>query len=162
YSVKAIEVVPQTISGTQRIPIAVSNLKAAGVDLLIMATGVVIAGPFAQSASRAGYNPEYAISDFNNQINDQLASYYPDSFDGTIALSTTRFVETRAGMGNAPADQACFDRVAQADPGVLPYKNSAHEVGLGECAIFDAFVTAATNAGPVLNSTTLRQGAEQM
>jgi ABC-type branched-subunit amino acid transport system substrate-binding protein len=162
YSVKRIEVVPQTLSGTQKISIAVSNLKAAGVDLLIMATGVIIAGPFAQSADRAGYHPELALSDFNNQINDQVATYYPDGFDGTVAISTHTFPLYRAGRPVPPADQACFDRVAAADPKVLPFQNSAHEVGLGECAMFDAFVGAASKAGPVLNSTTLRQGAATM
>ena len=162
YSVADIEVVPQSISGTQKIPIAVSNFKAAGVDFIIMAANVIIDGPFAQSAHRAGYDPEYGLSDFNNEINDQVATYYPDAFDGTVGLSTHRFPEYRAGLPVPPADQHCFDRVATADPKVVPYENSAHEVGLGECAIFDAFVGAATTAGSNLTRATFQASAESL
>ncbi|HVX16519.1 MAG TPA: hypothetical protein VHA73_00675 [Acidimicrobiales bacterium] len=162
YSVKDVEVVPQSIAGTQKIPIAVSNFKAAGVDLIIMAANVILDGPFAQAAHRAGYDPEYALSDFNNEINDQVASYYPDAFDGTVALSTHRFPEYRAGMPVPPADKHCFDRVGKADPKVIPFINSAHEVGLGECAIFDAFVNAATKAGPDLTQASFIQGANSL
>lgn len=160
FTVKAVEVVPGTTAGTQRLPIAVSNLKAAGVDFVIIAANVVLAGPFVQSASRAGFSPQYSLSDFNNQINDQVAGYYPDDFDGTIGLSTHNFPEYRAGLPVSVADQACYDRVAKADPKILPFQNSAHEVGLGECAIFDAWVRGALAAGPNLNRATFVAGIE--
>jgi ABC-type branched-subunit amino acid transport system substrate-binding protein len=160
FKVATVEVVPGTTAGTQRLPIAVSNLKAAGVDYLIIAANVILAGPFVQAANRAGFNPQYSLSDFNNQINDQVASYYPEAFDGTIGLSTHNFPGYRAGLPVPPADQACFDRVAKADPKVLPFQNSAHEVGLGECAIFDAWVRAALAAGPNLTRASLVGGAE--
>src|SRR3546814_3098464 len=96
YEVKSVEVVPATTAGTQKLPIAVSNFKAAGVDFVIVAANVVLNGPFVQTAGRSGFNPEYSLSDFNNQINDQVSSYYPDSFDGTIGLSTHRFPEHRS------------------------------------------------------------------
>src|SRR5436189_6248901 len=126
--------------------VAISNFKAAGVDFVIIAANVILAGPFAQSADRAGFHPEYGLSDFNNQINDQVASYYPDSFEGTIALSTHRFSEYRAGNPPPPADQQCVDRVMSADPKVLPSTNSAFEVAMQECGMFDLFVPGATNA----------------
>ena len=66
--------------------VAISNFKAAGVDFVIIAANVILAGPFAQSADRAASTASTRLSDFNNQINDQVASYYPDSFEGTIAL----------------------------------------------------------------------------
>src|SRR3546814_15605620 len=47
------------------------------------------------------------------------------------------------------------------DPKIVPVQNSAHEVGLGECAIFDAWVKAANAAGPGLTRASLIAGAEQ-
>lgn len=162
FEVAAIEEVPATVSGTQRMSIAISNFRAAGVDFVIIAANVILAGPFVQSAERAGFNPEYAISDFNQQINDQVASYYPDAFEGTIGLSTRRFSEYRAGNPPPPADQACLDRVLPADPKVLPATNSAFEVAMHECSLFDVFVAGATNAGPGLTRSSLVAGIGQI
>lgn len=160
HEVAAIEVVPATTAGTQRIPIAISNFKAKKVDFLVIAANVVLNGPFVQSANRSGFNPQYSLSDFNNQINDQVADYFPDVFEGTIGLSTHTFPDYRAGRPAPPADQACLDRVARVDPKVVPFQASAHEVGLGECAIFDAWVKAALGAGPNLNRPNLIAAAE--
>jgi hypothetical protein len=160
YAVSDIEVVPADISGTQKMPIAISNFKAAGIDFVIIAANVILAGPFVQSADRAGFHPAYALSDFNNQINDQVASYYPDAFEGTIGLSNHDFSEYRAGNPPPAADQACLDRVLPADPKVLPSTNSAFEVAMEECGMFDAWVAGALNAGATLNAATLVTGME--
>jgi hypothetical protein len=161
YTVADIEVVPATTAGTQRLPIAISNLQAAGVDFVMLEANVILAGPFVQAADRAGYHPEYGLSDFNNEINDQVASYYPDTFEGTVAISTHRFPSYRAGAPLAPADQHCVDRVQAVDPKVLPTTNSAFEVAMGDCAIFDAWVAGATRAGPGLNRASFVAGMEQ-
>ena len=147
YQVKDIEVIADSTSGTQQIPIAISNLKAAGVNLVIFAANVILDGPFVQAANQAGYNPQYALSDFNNEINDQVASYYPSSFQGTIGLTTHRFPEYRAGAPFAPADQACLNIVQPVDSTVVPPTNSAFEVAMGDCAVFNAFAGGAKAAG---------------
>lgn len=162
YTVKAIEVVPGDTSGTQKLPIAVSNMKAAGVDYVIIAANVVLAAPFVQAADRAGFRPQYSLSDFNNQINDQAAGNYPPSFDGTVGLSTHRFPEYRAGLPQPPADKACMDRIGQADPKALDYRSAAFEVAMGECTLFDVWAQAAIRAGEHLNRPNLIAAAEQM
>jgi hypothetical protein len=154
YRVADVEVVPSAISGLQRLPIAISNLQAKGVNFVIIAANVILAGPFAQTADRAGFHPQYALSDFNFEINDQVASYYPASFEGTVGLSTHRFSQYRAGAPPPPADASCLRRVLAADPKVQPFTNAAFEVAMGECAIFDAWVAAAKRAGPGLNRST--------
>jgi hypothetical protein len=147
HPAKDVEVIPSTTSGTQQIPIAISNLKAAGVTLVIVAANVILAGPFVQAANHAGFNPKYALSDFNNEINDQVASYYPTAFQGTIGLTTHRFPEYRDGAPFAPADQACLNVVRPVDPTVLPTTNSAFEVAMGDCDVFDAWLSGVTRAG---------------
>jgi hypothetical protein len=131
YRVADVEVVPSNTSGLQRLPIAISNLNAKGVNFLIVAANVILAGPFAQAADRAGFHPQYALSDFNNEINDQVASYYPAGFEGTVGLSTHRFSQYRAGAAPSPADANCLKRVLPADPKVQPFTNSAYEVAKG-------------------------------
>ena len=150
HPVKDVEVVPSTTSGTQRMPIAISNLKAAGVTFVIIAANVILAGPFVQAANHAGYNPKYSLSDFNNEINDQVANYYPSAFQGTVGLTTHRFAEYRAGAPFTAADQACLDVVHPVDPKVLPTTNSAFEVAMGDCAVFNAWLAGVTRAGPNL------------
>jgi hypothetical protein len=71
------------------------------------------------------------LSDFNNEINDQVASYYPAGFEGTVGLSTHRFSQYRAGAAPSPADANCLKRVLPADPKVQPFTNSAYEVAKG-------------------------------
>lgn len=160
--VAAVEVVPADTSGTQKMPIAVSNFKDAGVDYVIIAANVILAGPFVQSADRSGLKAEYGLSDFNNQINDQVADYYPDSFDGTVGLSTHRFSEYRAGSPPPPADKACLDIVHPVDPKVQPSTNSAFEVAMMECAMWTMFVAGVTRAGAALNRGSFRAGVEQI
>ena len=150
YGVKDVEVIPSSTSAVQQIPIAISNLKAAGVNFVIMAAAVILAGPFAQSASQAGYNPQYGISDFNNMVNSQTAGYFPSSFNGTIALSQTRFAEYAAGAQFTPTDQACLNIEHPVDPTVLPASNAAFPVAMGDCGIFNLFVDGAKAAGPAL------------
>lgn len=160
YEVATVEEVPGGAPGAQRSSVAISNFRAAGVDFVIVAAGVVIAGPFAQSADRAGYRPEFALSSFNNQVNDQTGNFFPESFEGTIALTTMRFPEHRAGF-IAPADKACFDRVASADPKVNTRSSAAREVALRECAVFDAWVAAVLKAGPALDRAALVSALER-
>ncbi|HEY1831639.1 MAG TPA: hypothetical protein VGG38_15500 [Acidimicrobiales bacterium] len=147
FSVKDIEIVPDSTAAVQEEPIAISNLQAAGVNLVIMADNVVLSGPFAQSASQAGYNPEYAISDFNNQINPATQGYFPASFNGTIGLSQTQLIDNASGVALSPADQACVNIVDPADPTVLPTSNAAFPVAMGECAIFDLLMDGIKGAG---------------
>ena len=162
YSVTDTEVIPSSTAGLQAEPIAISNLKAAGVNFVIMAANVILAGPFVQAANRAGYNPQWGLSDFNNEINDQVASYYPSSFQGTVGLSTHRFAEYRAGAPLAPADQACINIVKPVDSTVLPPTNSAFEVAMGDCATFNAFVAGVQRAGPNLTQASFLQGMDSI
>ncbi len=158
YKVKDVEVVPSDASGLQREPIAISNLKAAGVNFLIIAANVTLAGPFVQAANRGGYNPTYALSDFNNEINDQLADYYPSSFQGTVGLSTQRFPEYRDGGSFTPTDQACLKVIHPVDPTVLPPTNAAFPVGMGDCAVFNVLVDGLRKAGADLTQASFLAG----
>ncbi|HUC05088.1 MAG TPA: hypothetical protein VL961_06800, partial [Acidimicrobiales bacterium] len=133
YSVKDVEAIPDNTSGSQAIPVAISNMQADGVNFVILAANVILSQPFVQSASQAGFNPRYAISDFNNQINQQVASNYPSSFNGTVAFSQTRFAEYEAGAPFAPADKACLNIVQPVDSTVLPTSNAAWPVAMGDC-----------------------------
>jgi hypothetical protein len=150
YKVHDVEVIPNSTSGLQRQPIAISNLKAAGVNFVIIASNVILAGPFVQAANRAGFNPAYALSDFNNEINDQVASYYPPAFQGTVGLSTHRFPEYRDGGPFTSADQGCLKIIHPADPKVLPSTNAAFEEAMGGCAIFNVLVGGLRGAGAAL------------
>ncbi|HEX3705754.1 MAG TPA: ABC transporter substrate-binding protein [Mycobacteriales bacterium] len=150
YKVKDVEVVPSDAGGVQRQPIAISNFKAAGVNFIIIASNVVLAGPFVQAANRAGYNPTYALSDFNNEINDQVANFYPASFQGTVGLSTHRFPEYRAGAPFTSTDQACLRVIHPVDSKVLPPTNAAFEEAMGNCAVFDVLVDGLRKAGAML------------
>jgi ABC-type branched-subunit amino acid transport system substrate-binding protein len=162
YPVRAIEEIPYGAPGTQRSSVAISNFRAAGVDLVIIAAGNITAAPFVQSADRAGYRPMWALSSFNNQINDQLGEYYPDSFDGTIGLTPMRFPEYRGGAPTAPADQRCLDRVAGADAKAAAEGSAAREVAMRECGVFDAWASGATAAGVGLTRASLVNGLETM
>ena len=61
YEVADIETVPATTQGTQQMPIAISNFKAKGIDFVIIAANVILAGPFVQASDRAGFHPAFAL-----------------------------------------------------------------------------------------------------
>jgi ABC-type branched-subunit amino acid transport system substrate-binding protein len=160
-SVKRVEVVPGDISATQRMPVAVSNFKAAGVDLVIMAASSVLVGPFATAASRSNYAPLFAVSDFNYQVNDALSDQFPDAFDGTVALSIQQFPTYNAG-GAAPApDAACIGRVRGVEPAMANNRSLAFGLALIECGVFDTWLSMARKAGPALSRASLAAAAEQ-
>jgi hypothetical protein len=161
YPVKRVEQVPNAVSATQRMPVSVSNFKADGVDLVFMAAGSVLVGPFAQAAGRSNYFPDFAISDFNYQVNDALSDQFPDSFDGTLALSIQQFPTYNAGLPAPPVDAACIARVRGAEPAMSNSRSLAFGLALIECGVFDSWLTIARKAGSALSRASLAAAAEQ-
>jgi hypothetical protein len=160
-----VEVIPPT--GVNRIPIAVSNFKAKGVDLVIFACNPGLPGPFVQAATRSGLNPTWALSSFNSETTDSTDSYLPDSFDGTIGFTQDSFPIYNSGAGYNALDRSCIDRVGKADPKVahpsgLASRSPAVQVALRECAVFDLWVAAATHAGNGLTRHTLISSFESL
>jgi hypothetical protein len=160
-SVKRVEVVPGDTSATQRMPVAVSNFKAAGVDLVIMAASSVLVGPFAQAAARSNYFPVFEVSDFNYQVNDALSDQFPDAFDGTVALSIQQFPTYNGGGSPPPADAACIDLVRGVEPAMSNTRSLAFGLALIECGVFDSWLSIARRAGPGLSSASMASAAEQ-
>jgi hypothetical protein len=162
YQIKRIEVLPGDTSATQRMSVAISNFKAAGVDFLIMGVESALVAPFAQAADRSNFRPTYSVSEFNLQINDALSSYMPDSFDGTKGLSVSSFPAYNAGQALSEPDASCQRTVGAADPKAKQRGTLAWGVANFECGVFQAWLTAARNAGRSLSSASLAAGAERI
>jgi hypothetical protein len=157
-----VEVISNDTSASQRLPVAVSNFKAAGVDFVIMAATSILVAPFAQAADRADYHPRIHASDFYYQVNDAVSQFFPDSFDGQTALSIQAFPNNNTpGATEWPADHDCIERVKSSDAKTSDKHALAYNLGTIECGVFDMWVAMARKAGPTLSRATLIDGAER-
>lgn len=159
YEVVDIEALNEDATMTQQLPVAVSNMQAEGVDLVINAAAPLANQLFVEQADRSGFRPTYAYSDFGGVTSDIFGAY-PESFDGTIAATSTRIGEARAGIPVDATEQACLDRVGPVEP--LEPGTLAYSIAMGQCAIFDTFVRGASAAGPHLTRSALLSGVETL
>ena len=70
-----------------QIPIEVQRMRAAGVDLVLPASGLILANVFAQEADSQRYHPQYVVSDFASGATDLYTAAMPDSFQGSIGYT---------------------------------------------------------------------------
>jgi hypothetical protein len=162
-SIADVEVVPGTVDGGQRLPVTMSNFKANGVDLIIAAANSTFVGPAAQGADRSNYHPDFAVSDFNYQVNDALSSYFPDSFDGQTGLSIQSFPSNNSGLPPSPQDADCLARMSGVDdPGLADQHSLAYGLATIQCSIFDPWLAAMRNTGGAVTRAGLIAGAESL
>jgi ABC-type branched-subunit amino acid transport system substrate-binding protein len=97
-----------------QVPVMVQQMSSAGVDLIVMATGPVNLSAFTQTAEQQQYRPLYVGSDWYATALDSYAQNMPPSFDGALAVTSTRSGEIKSGLPETPAQVACreaYERV---------------------------------------------------
>jgi hypothetical protein len=154
-------------TNTEQIPIAISDFKAKGVNLVIFACNPGLIGPFVEAAGQSDFTPTWELSSFNSESADAEDSYLPSSFDGTVGFAQDPFATYNAGAPLDAQDQACKNIVGPADPTVgnpsgLVSQSASIQVAFRECGTFDAFVAGAEKAGSDLTQQTLVSSIESL
>lgn len=133
-----------------QIAVAVQNMRAAGVDVVIGASNILYQALFVQQAEAQQYFPRYVASDFAQMTTDLLGSQFPASYDGSLGITSFRTGEQRVGLPEPEADAACRQVLAgftgqPVSPGSADADNAQFV-----CGVLQVFTAAAIAAGPEL------------
>lgn len=147
-----------TATSQSQIPLEIQRMQAAGVDTIFFAAYFVYVTTWVQQSANRGYYPQYTQSDFANGTSDGGTSQMPESYDGTIGVTSTRGGEKYLGRELAPVAQRCLDRWKQLTGTPLEPGSADETIMLGSCGSVDTFAAAAGAAGPELTRPGLVNG----
>ena len=162
YKVARREYVSQTDTSIVpgQIAVAVQNMRAAGVDLVIGASNLLYQALFVQQAESQHYFPHYVASDFAQMTTDLLGSAFPASYDGTIGVTSYRTGEQRIGRPEPDGDARCR-QVLSGYIGKPVARGSADDSNVQfVCGVMQVFAAGATAAGPGLTRVGLSRGVQ--
>jgi hypothetical protein len=145
-----------------QIPVAIQQMQADGVSLVLPVASLVAADLFAQEADADGYKPGYVLSDVNGGAQDNYASYMPASFDGNIAYTALNTGEFAQGIAETASDTACASTYTAETGQTLNQTNSEYESAVTACGLLNLFVQGATSAGPSLTRAGLSAGLQKI
>lgn len=153
YSLTYTAVVPSDPSrGPAQTTPHVAQMRAAGVDTVIVATNFINMTSFVTTAERQGWRPQYLASSYNGNDVAQLNTGMPESFDGATVISYQSY-KVSAAHPEEPVTRRCrehYNKVTGSSykPGELDSVSLRFIVA--PCTDLELFVTAATPAGPGL------------
>jgi ABC-type branched-subunit amino acid transport system substrate-binding protein len=131
-----------------QIPLEVQRMRAANVDTVIMANGLITATVFVQEAQNQHFRPQYLLSDFASGASDVYTVAMPSSFAGALAYTALRTGEARAGLPEAPQDKACREVYERRLHTTLDRKSLEYYYAVTACGIVNLFAQGMTAAGP--------------
>ena len=138
-------------SGTAlgQIPVEVTQMRDAHVDLVFLSTNAFFSGVFVQKADEQGYRPLYALSDADDNIADFFVSRMPASFEAT-GFTAKHTGEQRTGTAEAATDAGCR-KIVEASAGTKVERGTtAYEMAMGACNEVRLLVRGAKAAGVAL------------
>lgn len=145
-----------------QIPIEVQRMRGAGVDTVIVASGLVRATVFAQEAQNQRWRPQYLLSDFASGATDVFTAAMPASFEGAVAYTSFRTGEARAGLPEAAHDRACREQYEAATGDRLDRKAIEYYYAVTACGIVDLFARGLAGAGTNPTRASFSQGLQRL
>ena len=132
-----------------QIPLEVSQMRAKGVDYVLVALQLVLINQWVNEGDAQGFRPAYALSDFQSGVTDFTLQALPRSFDGT-GITSTRIGEWRRDFPLPAVDRSCLDYYA-AKTGRRPAPDNNRFATLqAACGILQQFRAGVKAAGPGL------------
>ena len=164
YAVKARYIfdVDQSSAASQ-VPIAVQEMRSAGVDLIVNASYGLYVAQFTQAADAQGYRPTYVSSDWLANGSDFAAQNNSAGYNGTV-IATTGRVNDRAGYPISGPEKRCVEILTRR-AGTAPDRDDQDgyfAVAAYDCALVELFTRAAREAGPSLTRSGLSAAAQRL
>jgi ABC-type branched-subunit amino acid transport system substrate-binding protein len=145
-----------------QIPLEVQRMRGAGVDTVIVASGLIRATVFIQEAQNQRWRPQYLLSDFASGSTDVYTLAMPDSFEGALAYTSFRTGEGRAGRPEAAHDAACREVYERRTGERLDRKTIEYFYAVTACGIVDLFGRGMVGAGPNPTRASLSQALQDL
>ena len=135
-----------------QLPVTVTQMRNAGVDLVFLSTNAYFSSLFVQKADEQGYRPQYALSDADDNILDYFVGRMPASFKGS-GFTAKRIGEQRVGDPEPATDADCRGVVEKSTGKTLARGSTGYEMAMGACNEVRLFARAAKAAGTGLTRT---------
>lgn len=132
-----------------QIPVEVTQMREAGVDLVFLSTNAFFSSVFVQTAEEQGYRPQYALSDADDNILDYFVGRMPSSFQSR-GYTAKRLGEQRIDAPEPALDAECRAVVEKATSTTIERGSTAYETAMSACNQVRLFARAAEAAGPNL------------
>lgn len=130
-----------------QIPIEIENMRREGVDTILFAVNFLVQRLWVTQADQRGYTPRYHVSDMGGGTSDDAADDFPASYDGTVAFTSLRTGEERAGLPEPAVDQECR-ATYEARSGTATPRGSVQATSAnGACQVIRDFARAAASQG---------------
>lgn len=84
-------------TGSSQIPVELSQMRAAGAEVVLLMANVLFNQQWAQEADSQRWRPQYSVSGWSNSDSDNSTDNMPDSYEGTVG-----FTSLWPGAGTAP------------------------------------------------------------
>ena len=148
-------------SAASQMPIEVQQMNRKGVNIVMLTTTTLASSQFVQTADNQAYRPQYTITDWGSMNNDTSNQSMPDSYDGTIGITTYRTGEERVGVKESAEERDCRRIYEQRTGRELAAKGqNEHGLTQSNCTTLRALLRGATAAGPTLTRATFSRGVQ--
>lgn len=159
---EGVEVEARSVSlgaqGQSQIPVRVNQLRAAGVEVVVLATNLINATLFVQQAEGQGWFPEYRVTDLHDLTVRAAAERMPRSFDGALGVTQWRYGEANANHPPQPAASQCLQSYGEHAGRQIDPLTTEAEVVVSTCAVFSVFVEGLRLAGSQLDTVSYSNG----
>jgi len=150
-------------SGSSQIPVEVSQMRTAGVDVVLFLASPLYGTQFAQQADSQRWTPTYAATDWGANYADVAVQNMPPSFAGAYSITSVRTGEHRMGTpppSKAPGCGATFEKYSKTK---LPkWGEDNYGLIMQTCDVMRIFAGAARGAGPNLTASTFIAAAQRL
>lgn len=149
-------------TASTQMPVVVSEMRRAGVDLVFIATNAVYATQFVQQADSQGFRPRYTASDFAQGTVDFSAQNMPRSFDGAIGITSTRINEHRAGRPEPQRDRACAEMIRRRSGIGLQRGSDIYGAAIAACDLVEHYAAGLSRAAGELTTASWSTGMQAL
>jgi hypothetical protein len=108
----------------QQIPVEISEMKAAGVNMIVDATPGPTLEEWVGGEQQASFSPKIVMSDLNDADFAIFTASYPASLNGTVAYTSERYGENAAHQKLQPIDASCNKHYTKAGGPSYPRDSS--------------------------------------
>lgn len=137
-------------AAASQVPVAVQQMRASGVDTVLLLSESLGATQFVQEADSQQWQPRYFAGDWQTMYSDVSTQNMPRSFDGSLVLTATRNNDWRLNRPEPEFDADCRRRWQRATGEELDPSVTAYQTTLRICTIVEMFARGASDAGASL------------
>lgn len=148
------------ITSQAQVPLALLQMRQAGVQVMIMGADFLSAQSFVNLATAQGYRPRYAAADSWGYPTDAVSSSMGAGFEGAITVTAMRLYDHRVDVPEPAVDAECARVVNKYTNLSVNRANDPHAVYMSSmmaCGVVRRFEAAALAAGPNLTRAGLVQ-----